>query len=108
MKARLALKVGILFIAAVGFLSGCFLVKNSTTIGFLNFDNTTYDCFVEGDYATTVGPYTTAYYEYSWSGGSTTTVYIEVTDYGLWSGDTYVNLEDGIDAPVTINLNTLD
>ena len=36
MKTRLALKLGILAIVALGLLSGCFLVQNTATIRFEN------------------------------------------------------------------------
>ena len=79
MKAKPAWKLGILAIVAFGFLSGCY-IANSATIEFDNTVNDTFDCYVDGDYAVTVGPFGIAYYDVTWAGARTTTFFVEVYD----------------------------
>ena len=78
MKARLALKLGILAIVVAAALSGCFLVQNTGTVKFDNYETTGFNCYVNGVYVGFVGGIGTGfdilYYDYTWSGGSSTTV----------------------------------
>jgi hypothetical protein len=107
MKAKLALKLGIIALVIVGSLSGCFLFKSTGTIVFDNYDPVSFNGYVDGEYVW-IEPYILpydgyTYYDVEWTGTKPKTVYVEVTD-GLGHNDSgYFTLNDGQETWVTID-----
>jgi hypothetical protein len=80
MKAGLAIRLGILAIVALGFLSGCILLENSATIVF---DNTLgaidLDCVFDGqDFGTAAAGFWISS-DYYWTGS--TTIFVDWIAY---------------------------
>jgi len=101
MRAKLALKLAILAVLALGFLSGCFLFTNSATIAFDNYVAASFDCYVDGAYVGTVGSLGYPTHEYTWTGASTRSFYWEVD--GSYYSSGYLDAIDGQISTVLIN-----
>ena len=104
MKTKWAWKLAVLAIALVGLLSACSLFTNTSEITFDNWDSVGYDCYVEGTWVGWVGAFGYLYYDYTWSGASSTTVYVEVQNIanGLYD-DLNLSLVDEIGSTVLID-----
>jgi len=88
MKARLAIKLAVLAIVALGSLAGCIIVQNSALIVFDNSSSAnTLDCYFDGELVGTVDPAWWISFTYRWSGSAT--IFVDWAAYNYYGGAYY-------------------